>query len=77
MLDKLLQQHTENLTKNFQTQLQTLQDKVSQPPPPEPPVYHPVVPPKNWGELRNYHEGAILIELHDEVMIMMQRILII
>src|SRR6266480_2154172 len=58
MLDKLLQQHNENLTKNFQTQLQTLQDKVSQPPPPEPPVYHPVVPPKNWGELRDYHEGG-------------------
>ena len=58
MLDKLLQQHNENLTKNFQTQLQTLQDKVSQLPPPEPPVYHPVVPPKNWGELRDYHEGG-------------------
>lgn len=54
MLDKLLNQHTATLTKNFQAQLQTLQDTVSQqshkgaPPP---------IPPKDHRRIHEYYEG--------------------
>jgi hypothetical protein len=65
MLDKLLQHHTENLTKNFQTQLQAIQEeKVTQPssqPAPSfgQPVqqkYRPPIPPKDHRQIHEYYE---------------------
>ena len=64
MLDKLLQQHTENLTKNFQTQLQSLQEKVAQPAssssqqqqyPQQ--KYRPPVPQKDHRQIHEWYES--------------------
>jgi len=65
MLNKLLQQHTENLTKNFQTQLQAIQEeKVTQPSSQPAPFsgqpvqqkYRPPVPPKDHRQIHEYYE---------------------
>jgi hypothetical protein len=58
MLNNLLQQHTknitENLTNNFQTQIQALQDnKVTRPSAKVPPP----VPPKNYEQMHSFYEG--------------------
>ena len=44
---------TKNLTDNFQTQLQTLQEKVSQPPP----VRKPPLPSKSTENMQRYYEN--------------------
>lgn len=56
MLNTLLQQHTENLTKNFQTQLQTLQEKVSQPAPVVQKVLPPAKPPLPFKTARDMQD---------------------
>jgi len=44
-LDQLLKTHTDNLMQTFQTQLQTLQEKISQPVQQKPTIeYYPVIP---------------------------------
>ena len=58
MLDKLLKSHTENLTKNFQTQLQALQDTVAQqrvPPPFPQKKVPPPVPPKDHQAIHEWY----------------------
>ena len=65
MLNKLLQQYTENLTKNFQTQLQSLHEKVAQPSSQPAPFsgqpvqqkYRPPVPPKDHRQIYEYYES--------------------
>ena len=54
MLNQLLQQHTENITKNFQAQLQVLQENVAQPPAKVPPP----LPSKSTENMQRYYEGA-------------------
>ena len=60
MLNQLLQQHTENITKNltnnFQVQLQTLQEKVSQPLPVR--KVPPPLPSKSTENMQRYYERA-------------------
>ena len=53
MLDKLLNQHTATLTKNFQAQLQTLQDTVSQQSQKKAP---PPIPPKDHRRIHEFYE---------------------
>ena len=53
MLNKLLQSHTESLTKNFQAQLQTLQDTVSQSQKKAPPP----IPPKDHRKIHEWYES--------------------
>jgi hypothetical protein len=60
MLNKMLQQHTENLTKNFQSQLQTLQEKVVQPAPQQvvrQRARPPPVPPKDLEKIHDFYES--------------------
>jgi hypothetical protein len=54
MLNQLLQKHTENITKNFQAQLQVLQENVAQPPAKVPPP----LPSKSTENMQRYYEGA-------------------
>lgn len=56
MLNKLLQAHTENLTKNFQAQLQNLQEKVTQPMPQPAQPARPPIPSKITENMHRYYE---------------------
>jgi len=52
MLDKLLKSHTESLTKNFQTQLQALQDTIARP---QQKKIAPPIPPKNHRQMHEWY----------------------
>ena len=52
MLDKLLQSHTDNLTKSFQTQLQALQDTIARP---QQKKIAPPIPPKDYRKIHEWY----------------------